>query len=274
MKYYSFLTFLFSLVLLLSSCNGSSGDPNAEEISCSVCSSPAGAGSEYCEAHQCEECDNEKDENDRYCEQHKCPECGELKEESVEYCELHACPECGGLKEEDAEYCEDCGGSGGSGSLTTTLDDCAQALNVSEKELSAYERDFSVNRYDRISFEMCELFSDYMLEIRELKGGMDRLDREIANGYIRKIKKITLGGNLCQTMIISKHNVNYLLLVRGNSECTMGTAQFNENLNDWQLVYIHEDPSVQEYKGHYMRILERGGSVSQLTAMMDAYCGF
>ena len=274
MRYCCFLIIIFSMLFMMSSCKGSPGDSDSEESSCSVCSSPAGIGSEYCEAHKCEECNLEKDENDRFCEAHKCPECGELKDETAEYCELHACPECGGLKEEDAEYCEDCRGSGGSGSLYTTLDDCAKALNVSEKELSAYERDFSVNRYDRISFEMCELFSNYMQEIRELKGGMDRLDREIANGYIRKIKKITLGGNLCQTIIVNKQNVNYLLLVRGDSECTMGTAQFNENLDDWQLVYIHQDPSKQEFKGHYMRILERGGSESQLTSMMDTYCGF
>ncbi len=274
MKYYSFLTFLFSLVLLLSSCNGSSGDPDAEEKSCSVCSSPAGSGSEYCEAHKCIECDREKNENDQYCEAHKCTECGGLKDETAEYCTLHTCWECGGLLKDGEEVCEDCRGRSGSGSFTTTLDECAHTLNVSEKELSAYERDFNVSRYDRISVEMCELFSDYMLEMRKLKGGMDRLDREIANGYIRKIKKITLGGNLCQTMIIKKHNINYLLLVRGDSECTMGLAQFNENSDDWQLVYIHEDPAKQEFKGHYMRILERGGSESQLTFMMDTYCGF
>ena len=274
MKNYFCLFVLLYLALSFFSCGNPSGKTN---FNCSVCSSPAGAGSEYCEAHQCEECDNEKDENDRYCEQHKCPECGELKEETAEYCELHACPECGGLKEEDAEYCEDCsenGGSGSSASLSTTLDDCANSLGISEKELSAYERDFNVNRYDRISFEMCELFSDYMRKVREINGGINRLNKEVANGYIQHIRKVTIKGDLCQTMVITKHNVNYLLLVRGNSECSMGTTQFNENLDDWQLVYIHEDPSVQEYKGHYMRILERGGSVSQLTAMMDAYCGF
>ena len=131
------------------------------------------------------------------------------------------------MKEEDAEYCEDCRGSGGSGSLYTTLDDCAKALNVSEKELSAYERDFSVNRYDRISFEMCELFSDYMRKVREINRGINRLNKEVSNGYIQNILKFTITGNLCQTMVITKYNVNYLLLVRGNLECSMGTTRLS-----------------------------------------------
>lgn len=262
------------LLILLSSCGGSFGESELESRSCHMCTSAVYEGSDYCEDHKCTECDQLKEENDRYCEAHKCPECGELKDEYAGYCELHNCPECGELKDEDAEYCDDCSHGTGSATLTTTLNECARALKVTEKELSEYERDFDADRNERISYEMCELFTDYMMKIRKLKGGMDRLDREIANGYIRNIKKIRLGGNLCQTMIIAKHNVNYLLQVRGNVECTMGTAQFNENLNDWQLVYIRKDPSKEEYKGHYMRILERGGSESQLASMMDTYCGF
>lgn len=35
----------------------------------------------------------------------------------------------------------------------------------------------------------------------------------------------------------------------------MGTAIFDENNYDWQLVYIKQYPDKESYSGHYMRII-------------------
>jgi hypothetical protein len=63
---------------------------------------------------------------------------------------------------------------------------------------------------------------------------------------------------LSQTITIKKRGVNYLLEVRGNAECTMGTAQFNENESGWQMVYIKQNPNVDSWSGHSMRIIDSG----------------
>ena len=89
----------------------------------------------------------------------------------------------------------------------------------------------------------------------EIQRDQINLQNEIKNGYVQSIKRFSANGNTNQIIVISKNGVNYTLEVRGSQECTMGTAQFNENSYDWQMVYIKQYPNVDHWSGHSMRII-------------------
>lgn len=92
--------------------------------------------------------------------------------------------------------------------------------------------------------------------IEEIQRDQNKMQNEIKNGYVQSIKRSTAYGNTNQIIVISKNGVNYTLEVRGSEKCTMGTAQFNENSYEWQMVYIKQYPNRDSYSGHYMRIIE------------------
>jgi len=94
----------------------------------------------------------------------------------------------------------------------------------------------------------------YEQEIADIKQSQNKLQSEIKNGYIQSIRK----SGINQVLVITKNGVNYELEVRGSDKCTMGTAQFNENTYEWQMVYIKQYPDVEKYSGHYMRIIDSG----------------
>ena len=98
----------------------------------------------------------------------------------------------------------------------------------------------------------------YEQEIDDIAQAQKKLQSEINNGYVQRIERKSIYGTTMQIVTISKKGTNYLLEVRGGAEITMGTAQFNENLSDWQMVYIKQYPDVEKYSGHYMRIIDSG----------------
>ncbi len=161
---------------------------------------------------------------------------------------------------------------------------CANTIGMSQKEIdfclkNSYTEDQMLsekdcNRLLDFIFEIRKEEARYQQELDEIRDKQNDLENEINNGYIQRMKSFTIAGNLCQMLIISKKKKNYLLLVRGNQECTMGTAIFNENNYDWQLVKIKEDPRILHYSGHYMKIVRSGGSISSLEGEMSLYCGF
>ncbi|MBM3455043.1 MAG: hypothetical protein FJX80_07835 [Bacteroidetes bacterium] len=87
--------------------------------------------------------------------------------------------------------------------------------------------------------------------INRIRNAQVNLQREIDNGYITNIRK----SNAAQIITIEKKGRVYELEVSGNRECTMGTATFDENNYDWQMVYIKQYPNQESYKGYYMRII-------------------
>lgn len=145
-----------------------------------------------------------------------------------------------------------------------TFSQCADILNLSKDEikecLSNYDED------EILSDNGFKILEDYVLEIRKInanykrqvaiiQGKQNKLQSEINEGYIQKIQRSTAYGVLSQIITIKKRGVNYTLEVRGSEECTMGTAQFNENASGWQMVYIKQYPDVDHWSGHYMRII-------------------
>ncbi len=136
-----------------------------------------------------------------------------------------------------------------------SLQQCAQIYNMSKSELNKYMRDFNVGPNDQYTEEMCESMGDYIQEIRKLNQKWGKTQNEIKNGYITNITRRSAFGVTSQVVTIQKNGIVYQLEVRGSEECTMGTAIFDENNYDWQLVYIKQYPDRESYSGHYMRII-------------------
>lgn len=136
-----------------------------------------------------------------------------------------------------------------------SLQQCAQINNMSKSELNKYMRDFNVGPNDQYTEEMCESMGDYIQEIRKLNQKWGKTQNEIKNGYITNITRRSAFGVTSQVVTIQKNGIVYQLEVRGSEECTMGTAIFDENNYDWQLVYIKQYPDRESYSGHYMRII-------------------
>jgi hypothetical protein len=147
-----------------------------------------------------------------------------------------------------------------------TFMQCAQIIGMTQKEIDkCLSENYSMN--DVLSQNSCDNLERYITELRAINEQYQRevgaiyqeqnkMQNEIKNGYVQSIKRSTAYGNTNQIIVISKNGVNYTLEVRGSQECTMGTAQFNENSYDWQMVYIKQYPNKDSYSGHYMRIIE------------------
>jgi hypothetical protein len=105
--------------------------------------------------------------------------------------------------------------------------------------------------------EMRELDEDYT-SVEDIKQSQRNLQNEINEGYIIGMQTHSMGELKYTTVKIRKRGIVYLFEVQGNSECTMGTARFDENKSGWQMVYIKQYPDRDEFSGHYMRIIERG----------------
>ena len=149
-----------------------------------------------------------------------------------------------------------------------TFEQCEKMLNLTQSEIddclsAAWERNDVLSENEFKSLEnyiqdIRKIDAQYKQQIGQIRGKQNEMQNKINEGYIQNIERKTAYGNLSQTITIKKRGVNYLLEVRGSEKCTMGTARFNENLSDWQLVYIKQYPDIDSYSGHYMRIIDLG----------------
>ena len=148
-----------------------------------------------------------------------------------------------------------------------TFSQCAEMLNLSEDEiqecLSNYEEDELLSEsgfkiLEDYVLEKRKINADYKRQVANIQGKQNRLQNEINEGYIQNIERRTAYGVRSQIITIKKRGVNYLLEVRGSSDCTMGTARFDENASGWQMVYIKQFPKVDNWSGHSMRIIDSG----------------
>lgn len=141
-------------------------------------------------------------------------------------------------------------------SLAGLTEDEIDDLNVYEEEDVLSENDLILlkNYIKKIrDFERNQNFENSSLD--RIRNAQQDLQREIENGYITKIRRQSASGIMTQIITIQKKGRVYELEVGGNRECTMGTATFDENNYDWQMVYIKQYPNQESYKGYYMRIL-------------------
>jgi hypothetical protein len=148
-----------------------------------------------------------------------------------------------------------------------TFSQCAEMLNLSDDEiqecLSNYEEDELLSEsgfkiLEDYVTEIRKINADYKRQVDNIQGKQNKLQNEINEGYIQNIERRTAYGVKSQFVTIKKRGVNYLLEVRGSSDCTMGTARFDENMSGWQTVYIKQYPDVEHWSGHSMRIIDSG----------------
>ena len=136
-----------------------------------------------------------------------------------------------------------------------STEQCAEIYNMSSSELKLCMKTLNISLYDKHTEEMCQIMGNYIEEVRKENRRWGETQNEINNGYITNITRRSAYGITSQIVTILKNGRSYELEVRGSDECTMGTAIFDENNYDWQLVYIKQNPNRDSYSGHYMRII-------------------
>jgi hypothetical protein len=161
---------------------------------------------------------------------------------------------------------------------------CSSLLNLSEYEIEkliniGYHKSniYSILQLENMGdyiYKLRELNRDHAREIEAIKNEQRKMERSINNGYIQSVSRRRLKDqSLCQTVVISKKGVNYLFIVRGNRVCDTGSAEFNENSNNWQTIYIKKSPNASTFNGYSMKIVQRGGSITYLKERFWDFCG-
>ena len=77
-------------------------------------------------------------------------------------------------------------------------------------------------------------------------------------------------GIICQTMIVKRYGVLYLLETAGGNG-KMGLTSFNPNTEDWQEILIQENPDVDRLIVEVARVL-RTGSMNDLESYANYFC--
>jgi hypothetical protein len=166
--------------------------------------------------------------------------------------------------------------------IRLTLLQCASAIQMTEAELTEYEKDFKASRTDDINEEMCNSIREYIGKIRKINGKiqkingkLDALNEELENGLIENIYVMSAYGEIsCQQMLVKKKGVYYWLEVQGLTKSTMGTVQFDHTTSNWQRVSVKEGPESTSMKVFSMRIMDQGRDMASLKAKMHNYCQF
>lgn len=148
-----------------------------------------------------------------------------------------------------------------------TFNECSEILNLTEEErencLVHYEENEILNEQEfkilkQFVSNLRKIESEYAKKVNNLNNMSTSINNEINEGYILNIKTTKLNDRTSQLITISKRGVKYLFEVDGNSKCSMGTANFDENNYGWQIVTVKESPNDDSVKGYNMKIIDKG----------------
>lgn len=142
-----------------------------------------------------------------------------------------------------------------------TAADCYKVLSLTKGEIKEASSLLNVGLNDLITFESCEIISDYIFKYREIKRDQANLQKQIDGGYIQTVLTVR---DKDQYIIVLKGGIYYLMEIVAGGECTMGTMEFNENTSALQDVFVRESPSVGKFKGFRIRIIDKNNSLSTL----------
>jgi len=152
-------------------------------------------------------------------------------------------------------------------------DKCFKALSMTPAEIKEYCEEFNICPDNIITYGLCEITAEYIFKIRELKAEFAPLQREIENGYIQSINKVSKHDKLiCQQLIVKKKDYFYWLEIAGINECEMGTMSFDENKKEWQQVLVKYSPDFKKMSVFNMRIIERSKNKKVLTKKANKAC--
>ena len=154
---------------------------------------------------------------------------------------------------------------GREGSLTRKQ--CADLYGASESLFEAFLKDRKISSDDVIDDNDCDLMHEGLATFERLRN----LKEKINKGYIQQVFTRTSGlGIICQTMIVKRYGVLYLLETAGGNG-KMGLTSFNPNTEDWQEILIQENPDVDRLIVEVARVL-RTGSMNDLESYANYFC--
>jgi hypothetical protein len=154
---------------------------------------------------------------------------------------------------------------GREGSLTRQQ--CADLYGASASLFEAFLRDRKISADDVIDDKDCDLMHEGLTTFERLRN----LKEKINKGYIQQVFTRTSGlGIICQTMIVKRYGVLYLLETAGGNG-KMGLTSFNPDTEDWQEIMIQENPEVDRWIVEVARVL-RTGSMSELEDSANYFC--
>jgi len=163
---------------------------------------------------------------------------------------------------------------------------CANALRLTEEELSEIETVYNINRNAFITDKVCEMIFEYFQEIRKLKSEHQRardsmqnemnvLNTKIENGYIQNVYAFYAHDKVtCQLVIVKKRGSFYMLQVYSSEKCEMGVMDFDHRNYDMQTITVQENPSIKRYKAYSAQIVAQSNSYQELDSQHVNYCSF
>jgi hypothetical protein len=152
-----------------------------------------------------------------------------------------------------------------------TLIQCAEKIGLTEEELSKYEKDFGINRFDKISDDRCIRLDDYIKKRRELLGKLEI----IKNGTVQEVQIVNRYGRIyCQNIIVKRNEMFYWLEVNDSRKCPTGFIEFEPSLIDWQEVKVHEGADMDMVQIFSMKVMGSGYTKTVLEDKMASNCQF
>lgn len=150
---------------------------------------------------------------------------------------------------------------------------CAANYGASDELFNAYLNNinlsskYTISADELITFQDCALMhEDLTIFVR-----MRELEEKMNKGYIQQVFTRTSGlGIICQTMIVQRNGVLYLLEIAGGNG-TMGLTSFNPNTVQWQEIMIQENPEVDRWTVEVARVL-RSGTMVELEEYANYFC--
>jgi hypothetical protein len=139
--------------------------------------------------------------------------------------------------------------------------ECAEMIDMTEEEINyclsdnySEENLLNEDEYTELKTHINNLRvinGESPSGIGNYENALIKLKNEINEGEITYI----IRSYNSQIVTIKKRGVYYKLEVSGDKDCNMGTAKFDENNYDWQIVYVKESPYEDKYSAYYMRIV-------------------
>ncbi len=154
---------------------------------------------------------------------------------------------------------------GREGSLTRQQ--CADLYGASTSLFEAFLMDREISADEVIDNKDCELMHEGLVAFERFRN----LKEKINKGYIQLVFTRTSGlGIVCQTMIVKRYGVLYLLETAGGNG-KMGLTSFDPNTEGWQEIRIQENPDVDRWIVEVARVL-RTGSMGELEDYANNFC--
>jgi hypothetical protein len=164
-----------------------------------------------------------------------------------------------------------------------TFADCATSLGINAEEFAEALKKLGRDLNEPATVSECELVAKYIANskgikrkrdsvLAQIKGAQNSLNTEMNEGYIQSVLFASLPNVSCHQVIVKKHGKYYWLEVSGSEKCTMGTMKFNANQSGWQMVIVKESPDDNEPNGYQMKVKGSSSSLSELDAVVKAYC--